>query len=298
MQITWQQQNDQQLTVKQFLKRHYISQRMMKQLKYHGQILLNKQHTLPSKVVKYHDYVTVTLPDEVLQPLVADETPLNVIYEDSNWLIINKSAGISSVPGPSNRTTTLANRIRGHLLREGNDAIAHLVTRLDYDTSGIVLAAKNRLVHSLVQPQIEHHRFQKEYLAVVGGIIQRDEGMIDAPIGRVGDSPRREVTENGQSAQTKYQVLQRFDNATLVKVQLITGRTHQIRVHFTYLGHPLVGDQLYGGNMNLGIMRQALHAWQLTFYDPVVEVERHFEAPLPQDLQTLLKKLSKKDGNN
>lgn len=296
MQITWQQ-NQQQSTVKQFLRRHHVSQRMMKQIKYHGQILLNKRAVMPSEIVNCQDEVTITLPDENGQPLVADNAPLNIIYEDNNWLVINKPAGISSVPGPSNRTTTLANRIRGHLLNEHQQAVAHLVTRLDYDTSGIVLAAKNRLVHSLVQPQIEHHQFQKEYLAVVGGIITNEEGMIDAPIGRVSESPRREVTLQGQTAQTKYQVLQRFSNATLVKVQLITGRTHQIRVHFAYLGHPLVGDQLYDGNMNLGINRQALHAWQLTFYDPVVEVERHFEASIPLDLQTLLKQL-KKDGNN
>ena len=294
MQVTWKNEHNENITLKQFLRRHHVSQRMFKQLKYHGQLLINKQPALPADVVTQADQVTITLPDESeQQPLVADSTPLSLLYEDDYWLVVNKPAGISSVPGPSNRTTTLANRIKAHLQQEQAHAVAHLVTRLDYDTSGIVLAAKNRLAHSLIQPQIEHHLFDKEYLAVVSGQLTDDTGLIDAPIGRLDDGPRRGVTANGQSAQTKYQVLQRFAQATLVKVQLITGRTHQIRVHFAYLGHPLLGDQLYGGPLQLGIKRQALHAWQLTFTDPITLVKRTFEAPLPTDMQTLLMQLKK-----
>ena len=229
-------------------------------------------------------------PEESNDVVAMSDLPITVLYEDENWLVVEKEAGVTSVPGKADRETTMVNRVKGYLARSGaEDLVPHVVTRLDRFTSGVALLAKHRFAHGLLDKQLQTHSVDKRYYAIVDGDLPDDYGFIDAPIGRMDDDfIRREVREDGRPSQTEYWVVKRFGNQTLVRVQLHTGRTHQIRVHFKYLGHPLIGDEIYGGPMDRGITRQALHAYWLRFYDPFAQVERTTQSALPQDIVAVL----------
>ncbi|TMT02944.1 RluA family pseudouridine synthase [Apilactobacillus kunkeei] len=264
---------------------------MYNDVKSTGTILVNGNVVGLDYKIAVGDEVTVIFPPETSDDEVAfSDEPIDVIYEDDNWLVVNKPAGLTSVPGPSNRVDTLVNRIKGYLKKQGStDLRPHLITRLDRFTSGIVLVAKNRLANSLANQQVAQHKIDKMYYAVVDGIGLNDHGMIDKPIGRVGDNFRREVTEDGQKAKTEYWKVSEFDDATLVRLKLHTGRTHQIRVHMTSLGHPLLGDELYQGPLDRGIERQALHAYYIQFNDELANQVRTFEVELPADMKSVVK---------
>lgn len=290
MQFTWQHQG-QPISMKRFLTTHAISMRTIKAVKHGtGAFLVNDQVQTGAITIHDGDRAGIQLPDEAPDTAVAiSEQPIQVEYEDTNWLVINKPAGLTSVPGPSNRTDTLVNRIKGYLIAShASNQRPHLITRLDRDTSGLVLVAKHRVAQGmLTEPRIAA-QLVKTYQAWIEGTITPASGTIDRPIGRVADSPRRAVTTAGQRAITTYQVEadQLQHNVSRLRLELVTGRTHQIRVHLTALGHPLLGDTLYGGNL-AWIQRQALHAASLQFFDPFSEQTLHFEAALPADLQAL-----------
>ena len=290
MEFTWQHQG-QSMAMKRFLTTHAISMRTIKAIKHGtGAFLVNNQ--VQTGVITIHDgdIAGIQLPDEAPDTaVVVSEQPIQIEYEDANWLVLNKPAGLTSVPGPSNRTDTLVNRIKGYLIAShASNQRPHLITRLDRDTSGLVLVAKHRVAQGmLTEPRIAA-QLVKTYQAWIEGTITPASGTIDRPIGRVADSPRRAVTTAGQRAITTYQVEadQLQHNVSRLRLKLVTGRTHQIRVHLTALGHPLLGDTLYGGNL-AWIQRQALHAASLQFFDPFSEQTLHFEAALPADLQAL-----------
>lgn len=290
MQFVWQNHGT-PVSMKRFLTDHGISMRLIKAVKHgEGAFLLNGRPVTGAITVDHGDAAGLRLADEAADPDVAISTrPLDVVYEDENWLVVNKPAGVTSVPGPSDRQDTLVNRIKGHLQQSGApNQRPHLITRLDRDTSGLVLVAKHRVAQSiLADPQLAA-TLTKTYWAWIHGQLEPAVGVIDQPIGRPDASPRRSVWADGQRAVTKYAVLAYAPEVDITRVQLelVTGRTHQIRVHLTSLGHPLLGDALYGGDLQL-ITRQALHAATLSFYDPFEQCQRHFEAPLPADLQTL-----------
>lgn len=291
MEIKWQVATQQSQTMKQFLLKNGISQRLYAKIKAQGlPIRLNQRLSGPANQVQKGDQVSLTLPAEPADETVAvSQVPIEVLYEDDYWLVVNKPAGLATIPGPTNTTDTLLNRIKGYWQQNGlTDLVPHIITRLDFDTSGIVLAAKHQVAQSLLQPQIEQHQLQKFYLAVVAGTGLPKLGTIKAPIGRVGDEPRRRVITDGQSAWTDYWRLAQDERLTVLKVQIHTGRTHQIRVHLSDINHPLVGDQLYEGPLTWGINRQALHAYQLTFNDPFSHQKRQFTAPIPADIQAIL----------
>lgn len=291
MQFTWQNQDEQNAGIKKFLGAHGVSHRMYNDVKSTGTILVNGNAVGLDYKLVVGDEVTVIFPPETSDDEVAfSDEKIDVIYEDDNWLVVNKPAGLTSVPGPSNRVDTLVNRIKGYLNKQGStDLRPHLITRLDRFTSGIVLVAKNRLANSLANQQVAQHKIDKMYYAVVDGTGLDDHGMIDKPIGRVGDNFRREVIEDGQNAKTEYWKITEFDDATLVRLKLHTGRTHQIRVHMTSLGHPLLGDELYQGPLDRGIDRQALHAYYLQFNDELANQVRTFEIELPADMKSVVK---------
>ncbi|MHA8137791.1 RluA family pseudouridine synthase [Lactobacillaceae bacterium Scapto_B20] len=288
--LEWQYQNQTGNTLKSFLKQRGISHRMFLGLRKDGEFKVNGHATTNNVALKPGDVINVTLPDEASDPTVLiSHQPLIIIYEDANWLIIDKPAGLTSVPGPSNREDTLVNRIKGHLVDSGSrDLRPHLITRLDRFTSGVVLVAKHRIANSFANQQVMNHAIDKRYIAFVSGQINEQHAIIDFPIGKQENEIRRHRMATGQSAKTEYQVLKQFKNFTMVNVKLHTGRTHQIRVHFTENGHPLLGDQLYDGPLNLGIERQALHASELTFYDPFKAQFVTYQAPLPNDMQKLV----------
>ena len=292
MQFTWTHHGE-PLAMKRFLTQHGISMRTIKAIKHGaGDFLVNDQAKTGVITINTGDVAGIRLPDEAADETVAvSHQPLQVQYEDANWLVVDKPAGLTSVPGPNNREDTLVNRIKGYLVAtQAPNQRPHLITRLDRDTSGLVLVAKHHVAQGILTDPKLADQLVKTYLAWIEGTLTPASGTIDQPIGRLDDSPRRGVTASGQRAITTYQV----ETATLahavsrVRLQLVTGRTHQIRVHLSALGHPLLGDALYDGNQTW-IKRQALHAASLQFYDPFAEQTRRFEAPLPADLQALNK---------
>ncbi|MBU7496170.1 RluA family pseudouridine synthase [Lactiplantibacillus pentosus] len=292
MQFTWTHHGE-PLAMKRFLTQHGISMRTIKAIKHGaGDFLVNDQVKTGVITINTGDVAGIRLPDEAADETVAvSHQPPQVQYEDANWLVVDKPAGLTSVPGPSNREDTLVNRIKGYLVAtQAPNQRPHLITRLDRDTSGLVLVAKHHVAQGMLTDPKLADQLVKTYLAWIEGTLTPASGTIDQPIGRLDDSPRRGVTASGQRAITTYQV----ETSTLahavsrVRLQLVTGRTHQIRVHLSALGHPLLGDALYDGNQTW-IKRQALHAASLQFYDPFAEQTRRFEAPLPADLQALNK---------
>lgn len=290
MEFTWTV-DEAGLSAKQVLEQHGVSHRMFTQLNQsNGQILVNGVSVKPSVKVQLGDTLTLVVPVEPADPEVpVSSAPLQVINEDGNTMVVLKPAGLTSVPGPSNRTDTLVNRVKGHLVDTGDqNLVPHIITRLDRDTSGLVLIAKHRLANSWLNQQLADHRLKKRYLAIVSGPLEKDHDMIDAPLRRSDDGFDQIVAADGKSAQTEYWVRQRSENWTLVEVLLHTGRTHQIRAHFRSIGHPLLGDALYGGPQDQ-LKRQALHAYQLDYQDPVTDASRHFEADLPADMLKVIK---------
>lgn len=282
--------NEPGLSVKQLLSQHGVSHRMFTQLNQsNGQILVNGNTVKPAVKVNPADEITLIIPEEPADPEVpVSSQPIEVIYEDENTLVVLKPAGLTAVPGPSNRTDTLVNRVKGHLISEGDqNLVPHIITRLDRDTSGLVLIAKHRLANSWLNQQLADHRLKKRYLAIVSGQLSHDHDLIDAPLKHSTDGFDQIVAPDGKSAQTEYWVRERGTNWTLVAVLLHTGRTHQIRAHFRSIGHPLLGDELYDGPRDQ-IKRQALHAYQLDYQDPVTDQARHFEADLPADMLKII----------
>lgn len=279
------------LSAKQFLARQGVSHRMFTQINHsNGKILVNGKVVAPATKLAVNAELTLIVPAEPADPNVpVSHEPLTVIFEDENFLVVAKPAGLTVVPGPSNRTDTLVNRVKGHLVdSQETNLVPHVITRLDRDTSGLVLLAKHRLANSWMNQALADHTLVKRYLALVGGQLPDDHGIIDAPLRRADEGFNQIVAEDGKPAKTEYWVRQRFSGYTLVEVLLHTGRTHQIRAHFQSIGHPLLGDALYGGDQQ-EMKRQALHAFQLGYDDPMTHVHQQFALPLPEDMQRLIK---------
>lgn len=290
--FSWFKLDEGSIKIKTFLAERGVSHRMFSIIKRGGgRILLNGRPVKTTDQVKFNQKITVIMPPEVSNDLLPfSSQPIEVLYEDDNYLVVNKAAGVTSVPGKADRENTMVNRVKGHLKRENAvDLVPHVVTRLDRFTSGVALLAKHRFAHGLLDKDFKSHSVDKRYLALVEGDLAQDYDMIDAPIGRMDDDfIRREVRPDGKASQTEYWVLKRFGNQTLVRVQLHTGRTHQIRVHFKSIGHPLVGDEIYGGPLDRGATRQMLHAYWIQWFDPFAQADRHFMAPVPEDMKKVM----------
>ncbi|MGN7469011.1 RluA family pseudouridine synthase [Brevibacillus sp. SAFN-007a] len=217
--------------------------------------------------------------------------PLHVLYEDDHLLIVNKPAGMLLHPTAPNHHLTLDHLVSGHFFRTGLQAKVRHVHRLDQDTSGVVLYAKHAWASALLDEMLRERQIKRTYLAFVSGSMAKGSGTIAEPIGRDRyHATRRRVTPNGEPAITHYEVKERYQTATKVACRLETGRTHQIRVHLSHIGHPLLGDELYGGKREL-VKRQALHAAVLTLRHPFGGELVEACAPLPLDLLALEKKL-------
>lgn len=290
MQYTWTNQQNDPVKIKKFLQNIGMGHRLIADIKHgDGSFIANDHVVQPTDVLPPHSQITVIInPEKEDETIVASHQPIDIVFENDQWLVINKPAGLTSIPGPTNRLDTLLNRIKGYLIDQGSkDLRPHFISRLDRFTSGLVLVAKNRLAQSLIANQVEQHLIDKQYWAIVSGQVSEEHGFLSQPVGRVADSPRRAVMNNGQSAKTEYWREQVNDSWTLVRVKLHTGRTHQIRVHFSNIGHPLLGDQLYDGPLEL-ISRQALHAYHIEFVDPFDQQTRMFEAAIPEDMKNVL----------
>lgn len=292
MKVTWQKKDTKQQTLKSFLRKQGVSQRLYGKLKKgYGQVLVDGQKTKLAILLEHPVAVTLELPADAIEENVAiSQGPIEVVYEDEFWLVVNKPAGLTSVPGPSNSTDTLVNRVKGYFVEQRSAIKApRIITRLDRYTSGLVLFAKHSFAQAQIAAQVESHRMDKRYFALVQGQISREHGFIEGPIARVADDVKYQITPEGRFAKSEYWLEKSKAELSLVQVKLHTGRTHQIRVHFSENGHPLLGDELYGGECSL-IARQALHAGKLGFIDPFTKKYLEFSCPIPPDMQLIIDK--------
>jgi 23S rRNA pseudouridine1911/1915/1917 synthase len=276
--------------LREFLIQQAISKAALTDIKFRGgQITVNGVEVTVRERLQKGDRVMVIFPPEVSSAgLLAEVLPLQITYEDDYLLVVAKQAAMNTIPSREHPRGSLANAIAGYYKELGLAATIHIVTRLDRDTSGLVLVAKHRHIHHLLSQQQKQGDVKRRYQAIAEGVIASDEGRIEAPIGRKDTSIiEREVREDGQYACTVYRVLARSESHTYLELRLLTGRTHQIRVHMAYLGHPLAGDDLYGGTRGK-ISRQALHCSALTFTHPVTKQRMSFAEALPEDITNLL----------
>jgi 23S rRNA pseudouridine1911/1915/1917 synthase len=272
-----------------YVKEKKISKRALTDIKFNGgDILVNSQHVTVRYCLKENDILTVIFPQEERgTSLVADDVPFKIVYEDDHCLVINKPPFIPSIPSREHEKGTLANGLIKYYQQKQIPSTIHIVNRLDKDTSGLMLVAKHRFAHSLFSEQQKKKEIHRTYEAIVHGVINQSVGVIEKPIGRKNDSIiEREICEDGQEAITHFQVLHTYQNKSHLKLVLETGRTHQIRVHLSSIGHPLCGDTLYGGDI-AEISRQALHSSQLSFWHPLLERDFQFTSELPDDMKGL-----------
>lgn len=245
------------------------------------------------------DNITVLVPDPVAYEAKAENIPLDIVYEDDDLLVVNKSKGMVVHPAAGNYEKTLVNALLYHcgdslsgingVLRPG------IVHRIDKDTSGLLIVAKNDLSHSFLAKQIKEHSFTREYEAVVYGLLKDEEGKVDAPIGRNPNDRKKMcvIAKNSKNAVTHYSVIKRYKGYTHIKCKLETGRTHQIRVHMAYLGHPVAGDTVYGVKKEkVDFEGQCLHAKKIGFIHPRTKEYMEFDSELPDYFKNFLIKLN------
>ena len=215
------------------------------------------------------------------------ELPFPIVYEDEDIVAVNKPADMPIHPSLNNYENTLGNAAAYYFAKQGKSFIFRCINRLDRDTTGLTILAKHMVSCSILQSDMVERKISREYLAIVEGVFENTEGTIDAPIGRKeGSTIERMIDfENGERAITHYRVLEQKENVAMLALKLETGRTHQIRVHMTSIGHPLIGDFLYNPQ-NKGMSRQALHAWKLSFNHPITNKTLKLEAPVPKDMKT------------
>jgi 23S rRNA pseudouridine1911/1915/1917 synthase len=297
-----------------FIQHHeaYSSRNRIQYLIRDGLALVNGKSEKPGYKVRSGDTVTLDLPERTVREVLPEPIPLNVVFEDDHLVVLNKPPGLVVHPAPGNYTGTLVNALLYHygsLPSSGKTASdgegsererAGIVHRLDKDTSGIMVVARTDQALKALSAQFKDRIVQKKYLALVAGVIKKGSGTIEAAIGRhVKERKKISVhTASPREAVTLYKVKERFRNATLVEVEIKTGRTHQIRVHFAHLGFPVLGDRVYGGAKvaRLGeilIGRQMLHAESLSLFHPVTKTPLTFIAPPPSDMAEVIERLRK-----
>lgn len=315
-------ESDRELSIKELLSRNFsFSSRFMTKLKQNRLIFLNGE-SMPGWVLPNPgDVITVVTPEET-SDFPPEAIPISIVYEDEDLLVINKQPGIVVHPTKGKPCHTIANGLMKRMLDKGESYKIRFVNRLDMNTSGLLIVAKNSYAQDNLTKQMKTDHIQKKYMAIVSGVMAQDSGTIDLPLGRPDPNEVERwvvpVEEGGYPSVTHFKVLKRFKKNTLVELQLETGRTHQIRIHLAYIGHPIEGDHLYchgdpfeyrrihgdprpsldgspGPRMETNpeivsdiINRQALHAFSLTFKHPVTGERLHLEAPLPDDMKRAL----------
>src|SRR5699024_4814499 len=262
-----------------------------------GNIKVNGDVKKANYKVNLGDEITFDKPEVKKLSLEPENIPLDIVYEDDDVIVVNKPQGMVVHPSPGHFEHTLVNALLYHspLSTINGTYRPGIVHRIDKDTSGLLMVAKNDMAHQSLAKQLKDKTNTREYVALVHGNIKEDSGTIDAPLGRSKvDRKKQAVVKDGRNAVTHFEVLKRYGDYTLVKCVLETGRTHQIRVHMKYIGHPLVGDQLYGPRKTLGNSGQFLHAEKLGFIHPRTNEYLEFTAPLPENFKKLLESLDKR----
>lgn len=280
-----------------------------------GYVLVNNNQQKPNYKLQGGDRISITVPPAEKTEIIAEEIPLDIVYEDDQIIVINKAKGMTVHPAPGSKSGTLVNAILAHsddLSGIGGVERPGIVHRLDKDTSGLLVVAKTDAAHASLQEQIQRRSAERRYFALVWGATKFNEAVVDAPIGRHPSDRQKMavIKETGRytsrEAVTNLKVIERFDNFTLLEAKLETGRTHQIRVHCTFIGHPVVGDPTYGGAKRAlpasygklqqkdlqalieGLKGQALHAYSLSFEHPITHKRLSFEAPISSDMQAII----------
>jgi 23S rRNA pseudouridine1911/1915/1917 synthase len=260
-----------------------------------GRVLVDGQQRKPKFRMTPGEVVSVEIPPPQIDEILPDPIPLKIVYEDADVIVVDKPAGMVVHPAPGHPRGTLANALLAHVpgLSVGGSQRPGIVHRLDKDTSGLIVAAKTDRGRTALVTQWEDRSVEKNYLTLVSGSVDDAEATIDAPIGRDPKNRQRmAVLRSGRPAVTRFRVIERFPKATLLDVSIETGRTHQIRVHLAFIGHPIIGDQVYGRPRptDLQLERQFLHACGLAFQLPDGSTLR-LESPLPDDLRSILEQL-------
>lgn len=285
---------DEGMEVREIMRQYFdFSSRLRNRIKRDKLVTLNGTQTPGWIKTKAGDVVKVVLPDEKSN-FEPENIPVYPVYEDNDILIINKQPGLIVHPTKGYPSGTVANALMHYMEQTGQSFKIRFVNRLDMDTSGLLVVAKNAYCQNDYTNQMRSNTVEKRYIAIVCGIVEADNGTIDLPIGRPDpDNVARGVMEGGAPSVTHYKVIERFErlNYSLVELLLETGRTHQIRVHMSHIGHPVLGDWLYGGVNEALINRQALHAARLTFTHPITKERMTLEAPVPDDMQKVLELL-------
>lgn len=288
--IVTKHEADNNLTVKEIIKNNFsFSKRFYTKMKFQNLIVLNDL-TVPGYIKpKENDIIQIKLPAEK-SDFPAENIPIDVIFEDDDLLIINKQPSITVHPTKGHPNHTIANGIMNLMLNSSFEYKIRFINRLDMDTSGIVIVAKNQNAQSLISKQMQHGITKKKYIAIVHGIFEEKSLSINLPIGKISDDDiKRAVLSDGKNAITNITLIKNFHNynAALVNIEILTGRTHQIRVHLSHIGHPILGDELYGGDLSL-INRQALHSYFFSFIHPKNSKKMEIFSPLPKDIKDVL----------
>ncbi|SHE27464.1 23S rRNA pseudouridine1911/1915/1917 synthase [Tissierella praeacuta DSM 18095] len=290
--VVFEVQED-RLDLEDFLSSKDISGRLFRKLYKAKQIYVDGKFKRKGLTLEKGAVVSIYMEDES-ENTKPEKMDINIVYEDFDFLILNKQPNIVVHPTKSHQENTLSNGISYYFKEKGIKKKIRFVNRLDMDTTGILIVAKNPFAHQQMALQFESHKVEKKYQAIVDGIVEKDENYINLPIGREEDkSIRKTVTEEGQDALTKYTVIERYKDATLLDVQIFTGRSHQIRVHLDHIGHPIIGDSLYNKESPY-INRQALHSYYLKVKHPRTKEDIEFIAPLPKDMENLINHLKNK----
>lgn len=286
---------EENIKLKEFLLNELeFSTRSISKMKREKRIFVNGEFKKPSSIVSSGDIIEIPIEEE-MSDFVSEDLGVELLYEDFDILIMDKPAHMVVHPTKSHYKGTLANHVINYIEKSKEEYKVRFVNRLDMNTSGIVVLAKNAYAHHRLSKDMSDDLMNKEYIAVVDGVMKDDFGTIDEPLMiSEENSVLRCVDPRGQKSITHYQVLERMENATIVKLRLETGRTHQIRVHLSYIGHGIIGDDLYGRVDENLIKRQALHACRIGLNQPRIKNRIEIESNIPEDMKELIEKLGGK----
>ena len=271
-----------------------LSREMIIKLIKDGEVLVNGKNVKSSYKAVENDEVLINIPEPKEINIVPQDIPLNIVYEDQDILVINKQKGLVVHPGNGNEDGTLVNAIMAYCKKDlsgiGGVIRPGIVHRIDKDTSGILIIAKNDKAHLNISEQIKNHQVKKTYIALVRGIVKENEATINMPIGRsTKDRTKMAVDRNGKEAITHFSVIKRYEDMTLLKVRIETGRTHQIRVHLSHIGYPIIGDNVYSNGKNkFNVVGQMLHSYEIEFTHPTTGKKMVLKAELPEYFKNII----------